>query len=204
MTRTTKRDTPQEAQFPLSGIAKCVPERHTVAMSRPKQDAPSHFGDLIAAAIKRGMAQFGMSGRGLARRLGKSEGYVRDRLNGTYEFSITDVERFALFIGMNPEDFVGAIDRDALAPELPERGTGHQAEARTLGEILGGRTPASRREHHADGDDDAHSPGGAASPAPEHAEIPSLDSARERRIRATRSYAAERRPSPREDPPRAE
>lgn len=173
-------------------------------MSRPKQDPPSHFGDLIAAAIKRGMVQFGMSGRGLARRLGKSEGYVRDRLNGTYEFSITDVERFALFIGMNPEDFVGAIDRDALASELPDRGLGHQAEVRSLGEILGGRTPASRREHHATTDEDPHPASGDPIPAPEHPDIPSIDAARERQIRATRRYAAERRPSQPEEPPHAE
>lgn len=78
-----------------------------------------------------------MSGRSLSRRLGKSEGYVRDRLNGTYEFSLADVENFALFIGLNPEEFVGAIDRHALEAELPQRSTPF-VEAISLGELLAG------------------------------------------------------------------
>lgn len=106
-------------------------------MGRPKQEPPSYFGALIAAAIKRGMSQFDMSGRGLARRLGRSEGYVRDRLNGEYEFSLSDVENFALFIGMNPEEFIGAIDRHALEEVMTDIDT-PEVRAVSLGELLGG------------------------------------------------------------------
>lgn len=70
--------------------------------------------------------------------MGKSEGYVRDRLAGKYEFSITDVENFALFIGMNPEDFIGAIDRKVLEAEIPHREGVEHGEVKTLGEILAG------------------------------------------------------------------
>lgn len=107
-------------------------------------DPPSHFGDLVAVAVKRVMAQSSMSGRALARSLGKSEGYVRDRLNGTFEFSLADVERFAVLVGMSPEAFIGSMDRGDLAAELPERASGTAAAARSISEIVGGRAPAAR------------------------------------------------------------
>jgi hypothetical protein len=86
------------------------------------------------------MDQFDMSGRALARRLGRSEGYVRDRLKGEYEWALADVEGFALIVGMNPEDFIASIDREALRPLLIDRGT-QEIEAKTLGEVLGGAAP---------------------------------------------------------------
>lgn len=98
-------------------------------------DPSSHFGDLVTEAIKRAMKHHEMSGRGLARRLGKSEGYVRDRLNGTFEFTLGDIESFALFVGINPEDFIAAIDREALEPYLPARDRA-PVRARSLAEIL--------------------------------------------------------------------
>ena len=105
-------------------------------MARPKQDPPSHFGDLVAIAVKLGMQEYGVSGRGLARRLSKSEGYVRDRLNGTYEFSLADIENFALFIGVNPEEFIGAIDRNQLDSLVPHRESRLPKHVRTLADIL--------------------------------------------------------------------
>lgn len=60
-----------------------------------------------------------MSGRELAKRLGKSEAYVRERLKDKYEFTLTDVENFALFIGENPEEFVGRIERRELVKDWP-------------------------------------------------------------------------------------
>lgn len=113
-----------------------MPVCQTDDMARPKQDSPSHFGDLVAVAIKLGMREYGISGRGLARRLSKSEGYVRDRLNGTYEFSLADVEHFALFIGVIPEEFIAAIDRKQLDPLLPEREDRLPTKIRTLADIL--------------------------------------------------------------------
>jgi len=106
-------------------------------MARVKADPPSYFGDLVTEAIRRGMKKFEMSGRALARHLGKSEPYVRDRLNGKHEFSLADVETFALFIGMNPEDFIAAIDREALDPSLPERS--EELRAVSMRELLSGR-----------------------------------------------------------------
>jgi len=61
-----------------------------------------------------------MSGRTLAGHLGKSEKYARERLNGTFEFTLNDIERFCEFIGVQPEVFIGRIERDfveeAVAP----------------------------------------------------------------------------------------
>lgn len=82
-----------------------------------------------------------MSNRALARRLGKSEGYVRDRMNGIYEFALADIENFSLSIGMNPEDFIASIDREVLARSLPERQ--QSVDAVPLTEILGGRSRGS-------------------------------------------------------------
>jgi hypothetical protein len=89
------------------------------------------------------MTQFGMSGRSLSRRLGKSPDYVQKRLDGVFEFTLSDIENFALFIGMNPEEFVGSIDRRALEKEIPVRPS-TPIEARTLGEIIAGGKDAPK------------------------------------------------------------
>lgn len=60
-----------------------------------------------------------MSGRALATVIGKSEAYVRERLKDTFEFTLGDVERFALYIGVNPEEFVGQIERRELVKDWP-------------------------------------------------------------------------------------
>lgn len=51
-----------------------------------------------------------MSGRALAKEIGKSEGYVRDRLNDKFEFTLADVESFSTFLGTTPEEFIAAIE----------------------------------------------------------------------------------------------
>jgi len=53
-----------------------------------------------------------MSGRALARAIEKSEKYVRERVNGTYEFSLNDIDAFCTFIGMAPEEFVAQVESD--------------------------------------------------------------------------------------------
>lgn len=65
---------------------------------------------------------------------------MRDRLKGEYEWSLADVEGFALIVGMNPEAFIASIDREALRPLLIDRGT-PEIEAKSLGEVLGGAAP---------------------------------------------------------------
>lgn len=123
-------------------------------MAGHKQDDPSYFADLIAEAIRRGMKQLGWSGRELARRLGKSEPYVRERLNGKYEFTLADVENFALFLGVNPEDFVASIDRDVLDASLPKR-AGKPLEAVPLADVItGGRRRTAGSSVGGDQEDD--------------------------------------------------
>jgi transcriptional regulator with XRE-family HTH domain len=53
-----------------------------------------------------------MSGRELARRLDKSEGYVRERLKDKYEFSLNDIEDFCALIGVQPDAFMARIEAD--------------------------------------------------------------------------------------------
>lgn len=89
------------------------------------------------------MTQFGMSGRSLARRLGKSPDYVQKRLDGQFEFTLTDVENFALFIGMNPETFIGSIDRKVLEKEIRLHPS-TPLEALSLGEIIAGGKDAPK------------------------------------------------------------
>lgn len=89
-------------------------------MARQPLEAPDQFARLVASAIKREMGDARMSGRTLAGHLGKSEKYARERLNGTFEFTLNDIERFCEFIGVQPEVFIGRIERDfveeAVAP----------------------------------------------------------------------------------------
>ncbi len=89
-------------------------------MARQPLDPPSEFARLVSSAIRREMGDRRMSGRELARRLDKSEGYVRERLKDTFEFTLGDVEAFAAIIGMQPEDFIAAIER-RVAPVTPLR-----------------------------------------------------------------------------------
>lgn len=53
-----------------------------------------------------------MSGRELARHLGKSEGYVRERVKDKYEFSLNDIEAFCELIAVQPDVFVARIEAD--------------------------------------------------------------------------------------------
>lgn len=75
-----------------------------------------------------------MSGAALARRLGKSEKYARNRLDGTFEFTLNDIENFCLYIRVNPEEFIGKIERDGGMdlPETPKP----DLPIKPLGEVL--------------------------------------------------------------------
>lgn len=80
-------------------------------MARQPLDPPSQFGKLVSSAIRREMGDRRMSGRELARHLGKSEAYVRERLKDKFEFTLGDVENFSHHVGQEPEAFIGAIER---------------------------------------------------------------------------------------------
>lgn len=78
-------------------------------MARQPLDPPSNLGLSISRAIRREMGDRRISGRELARILDKSEGYVRDRVNDRFEFTLGDVDRFAEHLGMDPADFVAEV-----------------------------------------------------------------------------------------------
>jgi len=86
-----------------------------------EKDEPGHFAKLVAVAIRSEMKQRGMSGRALARTINMSEKYARERLNQRFEFTLNDVENFALYIGEDPEEFIGRIERGTLEPEVETR-----------------------------------------------------------------------------------
>ena len=83
-------------------------------MAGYKKDPPAEFAQSIAGAIQDQMAARDMSGRALARRIGMSEKYIRERLALKFEFSLNDVQQFCRYIGVDPVDFVGSLDRSAL------------------------------------------------------------------------------------------
>lgn len=83
-------------------------------MAGYKKDAPAEFAQLVAGAIRDQMAARDMSGRALARRIGMSEKYIRERLALKFEFSLNDVQQFCRYIGVDPVDFVASLDRNAL------------------------------------------------------------------------------------------
>lgn len=93
-------------------------------MGRQAEAGPGDFAQAVAREFRREAGDRRMSGRAVATAIGKSEKYVRDRLNDQLSFTLNDVELFARYIGYSPEEFVARIERD-LAPsnvtQLPRR-----------------------------------------------------------------------------------
>lgn len=119
-------------------------------MARPPLDPPSHFARLISSAMRREMGERMMTVASLARRLGKSPAYARARLRDEFEFTLADVESFCLFIGTDPEVFIGAIERRQLEAGMTSEPVRH-VPARSLGDVMAdddGRDD----EGHEDGD----------------------------------------------------
>lgn len=81
-------------------------------MARHQAPEPNEFARLVADAIDRELGVQRWSGRELARRLGKSEGYVRERRNRKYEWTLNDLEDFCELIGQQPDLFIARIEAD--------------------------------------------------------------------------------------------
>ncbi|MFD2757067.1 hypothetical protein [Gulosibacter faecalis] len=82
-------------------------------MNQQPLDAPGHFARLVTAAVRyTWLKEERLTGRGLARRLGRSEKYVRERLNGKFSFSLNDIEIICLFVGQSPEIWIAKIVHD--------------------------------------------------------------------------------------------
>jgi transcriptional regulator with XRE-family HTH domain len=79
-------------------------------MARHTSDTPGPFALLVAAEIRREMGDMRMSGRALAQAIGKSEKYVRERVNNNFEFSLNDIEAFCQIIGVSPEEFIYRVE----------------------------------------------------------------------------------------------
>lgn len=107
-----RKDKSRETRVPR--VAGYIWRAHDVLMAGYKKDAPAEFAQLVAHAIRDQMSARDMSGRALARRIGMSEKYIRERLALKFEFSLNDVQQFCAHIGVDPVDFIAALDRDAL------------------------------------------------------------------------------------------
>ncbi len=81
-------------------------------MPRPAYEGPSDLARAVSRAFRREIGDRRISGRAFAREIGKSEKYVRDRLNDVYEFGLDDIAAFCDLIGTSPKDFFEAIERD--------------------------------------------------------------------------------------------
>lgn len=81
-------------------------------MARHQAPEPNDFARLVADAIDRELGIQRWSGRELARRLNKSEGYVRERRNRKYEWTLNDLEDFCELIGQQPDLFIARIEAD--------------------------------------------------------------------------------------------
>lgn len=97
----------------------------------------------MAEAIDRELGAQRWSGRDFAKLLGKSEGYVRERRNRKYEWTLNDIEALCEAIGMQPEFFIARIEADEAfrarfegrAPAvIAERGEGPRLDVGALDE----------------------------------------------------------------------
>lgn len=83
-------------------------------MARHFSPPPDPFALLVSDAIRRELGAQRWSGREFARRLGRSEGYVRERLKDQYEWSLNDIDMLCREIGVLPEDFIARVEGDEL------------------------------------------------------------------------------------------
>lgn len=121
-------------------------------MARPPLDPPSDFARLVSSAVRREMGERMMTVASLSRRLGKSPKYARERLRDTFEFTLADLERFCQSIGIEPEVFIGQIERSQLhvnpAPPL------HDGPPRSLRELLAVEDDDEDEEYDPDGENE--------------------------------------------------
>ena len=79
-------------------------------MAGKTKDAPNEFALAVSVAVRREIGR--MSGRALARALGRSEKYVRDRLNDSYSWELNDIDGICQLIGKTPEEFIDIVEID--------------------------------------------------------------------------------------------
>lgn len=85
-------------------------------MGRQADGPPGAFALSVAREIRREMGDRRLSGRGLGDILGKSEKYARERIAGTLSFALNDIEVFAIYLGIDPDEFVSRIESNVPAP----------------------------------------------------------------------------------------
>lgn len=64
------------------------------------------YAKAVADAVKVAVEAAGISGSGLARRLGKAQSYVSLRLNGRKAWNTEEVDQIAAILGTDPFDLI--------------------------------------------------------------------------------------------------
>lgn len=95
----------------------CVSRDTFGVVGRQAESEPGEFAKAVSREFRREQGDRRLSGRQIAKEIGKSEKYVRERLADVLSFTLNDVEAFARFCGYSPEEFVQRIERDLPAPE---------------------------------------------------------------------------------------
>lgn len=98
-------------------LTVCVLRSTFSVVGRQAEPEPGEFAKAVSREFRREQGDRRISGREIARQIGKSEKYVRERLADALSFTLNDVEAFALYCGYSPEEFVQRIERDMPAPE---------------------------------------------------------------------------------------
>ena len=116
-------------------------------MARQPLDPPSALGRRISSVIRREMGDRRLSGRAVARAIGKSEAYVRERVKDTYEFTLGDVDAFCTAFEIAPDDFFALLEQitvEDMTPAAPNvddlRKDDHALAAKKRSRDRGGET----------------------------------------------------------------
>jgi transcriptional regulator with XRE-family HTH domain len=96
-------------------LTDCVSGDTVLDVGRQAESEPGDFAKAVSREFRREAGDRRLSGRKLATAIGKSEKYVRERLADVLSFTLNDIEAFATFLEMSPEEFVARIERD-MAP----------------------------------------------------------------------------------------
>lgn len=100
-------------------------------MGRPKQDSAGTFARSLSRIVRRELGDRNMSRTKLAELMGKSEPYVRARINDQTDFTLNDLERIAEAFDVAPIDLLRTAEVEASSnvTELRPRSISDQRNA---------------------------------------------------------------------------
>lgn len=102
--------------------------RYHGVMGRPKQDSAGTFARSLSRIVRRELGDRNMSRTKLAELMGKSEPYVRARINDQTDFTLNDLENIARAFDIAPIELLRHAEIEAPSNVTPLR-TPNWAEA---------------------------------------------------------------------------